>query len=154
MPPTSPALEFVTELSIHVGEPVEFGEVLAGRRRVIAITGGSFDGPLLKGELLPGGADWQIIRRDGVAVLDARYMLRTHDGALIAISNGGLRHGPPEIMQKLVAGEPVPPGSYYFRTLPSFETSDPRYAWLQKHVFVGNGIRHPNEVVIQIWKVL
>jgi len=151
--PNAPSLEFVTELHIQVATPMEVGEAPLGRRRVIEILGGSFDGPRMKGTVLAGGADWQIIRADGVASLEARYMLKTTDGALIYISNTGLRHGPPEVMKKLIAGEPVPPGSYYFYTVPVFETSAPQYQWLHKHIFIAECMRHPDDVVVQVWRV-
>jgi hypothetical protein len=149
----SPTLTFVTELRIKVAKPVDVGDVPAGRRRVIEILGGDFDGPLLKGTIIPGGADWQIIRRDDVAQLEAKYMLKTEDGVLVYISNTGLRHGPPDVMRKLSAGEPVPPESYYFWTTPVFETSAPQYEWLQKHIFIAQGIRHPDRVVVRVWRV-
>jgi hypothetical protein len=137
--PDTPLLTFVVELKVKVAAPMEVGDIPAGRRRVIEILGGTVEGPLVKGVVLPGGADWQIIRNDGVAFLDARYMLKTEDGALIYVSNTGLRHGPPEVMKKLIAGEPVPPDSYYFWSSPVFETAAPQYICLQRHVFIARG---------------
>ena len=85
---------FVAEISL--AKPQELGETPQGRRRIIGITGGSFSGAKLSGRVLPGGADWQVIRADGVADLDARYTLETGDGALIYVRNRGYRHGPHE----------------------------------------------------------
>ena len=79
------------------------------------ITGGEFAGPQLRGKVLPGRADWQILRGDGVAELEARYTLRTDDGALIYVRNHALRHGPADVIAALTAGRPVDPASYYFR---------------------------------------
>ena len=92
--------------------PQELGDTPLGRRRIIAITGGRFSGARLSGRVLPGGADWQVIRSDGVADLDARYTLETNDGALIYVHNRGYRHGPPEILKKLISGEDVNPSLY------------------------------------------
>ena len=79
-----------------VDAPLDLGDVGKGRRRIVPISGGEFSGPVLRGTVLPGGADWQIMRSDGVAELEARYTLRTDDGALIDVRNVALRHGPPE----------------------------------------------------------
>src|SRR4029077_16175028 len=99
-----PQLAFALELRVQVGPPLELGETTGGRRRIIPIVGGRFEGPSLKGTVLPGGADWQMIRRDGVAQIEARYTLQTDTGQLIYIGNDGLRHAAPDVMQQLMAG--------------------------------------------------
>ena len=149
-----PMLEFTFEARIKVAAPHELGETPQGRRRVIPILGGTFAGPNVKGEVLPGGADWQILREDGVTDLTARYLLRSADGAVIAVDNHGLRHGPPEVMARLLRGEQVDPALIYFRTTPRFETSSERYRFLNRHIFVGAGERAPEEVVIRVFQVL
>jgi hypothetical protein len=149
-----PNLEFAFELKIKVAAALEMGVIPQGNRRIIPITGGSFEGPAIKGTVVPGGYDWQIIRNDGVADIDARYVLITNDGVLITIINKGLRHGPKEVMQKLAKGEVVDPALYYFRSVPSFETSEARYDWLTKSIFLATGIREPELVIIRVWKVL
>src|SRR5687767_8301336 len=106
--------------------PQELGDTPLGRRRIIGIRGGHFSGARLSGRVLAGGADWQVIRTDGVADLEARYTLQTADGALIYVENRGYRHGPKEILERLAAGEPVDPARYYMRTTPRFETGDAR----------------------------
>src|SRR5437868_6595080 len=111
---------------ISLAPAQELGETPQGRRRIIPITGGSFKGARLSGRVLPGGADWQVIRADGVAQLEARYTLETDDGALIYVRNDGYRHGPREVLEKLAAGMPVDPALYYMRTTPWFETGDER----------------------------
>jgi hypothetical protein len=146
-------LSFVMDLRVKVGKPIEIGAVATGRRRIIAIEGGTFDGPDVRGVVLAGSADWQIIRADGVTELEARYTLQTDVGELIYVQNTGLRHGPADVMQKLLAGEAVDPALVYFRTVPVFETSAPRLQWLARTVFVASGERHPNDVVIHVWKV-
>ena len=148
-----PTLTFAFELRVKVGPPVEMGEVPGGRRRIIAILGGTFAGPQIKGTVLPGGADWQIVRADGLAVLDTRYALETDKGERVYIQNAGVRHAPPDITAKLLAGEAVDPNLVYFRTTPVFETSAPALQWLTRSTFVGTGERHPDVVVIRVWRV-
>jgi uncharacterized protein DUF3237 len=147
------ALDFAFALQVTVGPPLELGTTHQGRRRIIPITGGTVEGPRLAGKVLPGGADWQTIRADGVAELDARYTLEAADGALISVINRGLRHGPPEVMRKLIAGEPVEPGAYYFRCTPAFETAAPPHQWLTRTIFVASGIRRPNLVELAVYAI-
>lgn len=131
----------------------DLGDAPLGRRRIIPITGGRFRGERLSGRVLPGGADWQIVRADGVAQLEARYTLETDDGALIYVRNVGLRHGPPEVLARLAAGEPVDPSLYYMRTTPSFETGAARYAWLNRIVCVATGARLAAAVELEFFEV-
>src|SRR3954465_15248670 len=109
-----PKLEFAFELKVEVGNIEELGRVAKGIRKIIPITGGSFEGPEIKGSILPGGYDWQLLRSDDVAEVEARYVLQTDDGALITIVNTGLRYGPSEVMQRMAKGEEVDPSEYYF----------------------------------------
>ena len=131
----------------------ELGDTPLGRRRIIGITGGQFFGERLSGRVLPGGADWQVIRGDGVADLDARYTLETSDGALIYVRNKGYRHGPAEVLKKLSSGGNVEPSLYYMRTTPWFETGDARYAWLNRIVCVATGARRPAAVELDVFEV-
>jgi len=147
-------LAHIADLVVYVGEPVEMGATPAGFRRVIPITGGEARGPRLCGRVLAGGADFQILRPDGVAELHARYAIETADGARVYIENSGLRHGPPEAMERIRRGEPVDPGLIYFRSSPRFETVDERYGWLMKYVFAGKGIRRPDCVELGIFQML
>jgi hypothetical protein len=151
--PLAPTLDFVFALRVAVAPALELGSTHLGRRRVIAITGGTVAGPRLNGAVLAGGADWQVIRPDGAAELEARYTLQADDGALIGVINRGLRHGPEAVMRKLIAGEPVDPGAYYFRCAPVFETAAPAHQWLARTVFVGRGARHPDRVEIDVFAV-
>jgi hypothetical protein len=148
------ALDFAFATKIMVAAPLDLGDTHLGGRRIIAITGGTVEGPRLLGKVLPGGADWQIIRGDGTAELDARYTIAAEDGALISVVNRGFRHGPPEAMRQLVAGEPVDPGGYYFRCTPVFETAAPAHQWLTRTVFVASGARHPDRVELRFYAVL
>jgi hypothetical protein len=146
-------LEPLLTADITLAAPQELGDAPLGRRRIINITGGSFRGERLSGKVLPGGADWQVIRGDGVADLDARYTLETADGALIYVRNHGYRHGPAEILKKLAAGEDVDPSLYYMRTAPLFETGDARYAWLNRLICVGTGARKKSSVHLEVFEV-
>jgi len=148
-----PRLVFAFELHAQVAAPLELGDVPRGRRRIVQITGGTFAGSGLKGRILPGGADWQIVRPDGFTELDTRYTLETDTKELIYVQNVGMRHAPPDVMKKLLAGESVNPALVYFRTTPVFETAAPDLQWLTRSTFVGTGERYPNEVVVRFWRV-
>lgn len=151
--PAPPQLSFVMELRVNVGTPVDIGDAPTGRRRIISIDGGTFDGPDVRGTVAAGGADWQIVRRDGVIELEARYTIQTDAGELIYVRNSGIRHAPAEIMQRLAAGEDVDPSLVYFRTVPTFETASPRLRSLTRAIHVGTAERHPRGVVVRVWKV-
>jgi Protein of unknown function (DUF3237) len=138
---------------ITLAPPQELGETPHGRRRIIPITGGRVSGERLSGRVLPGGADWQVVRADGVAELDARYTIETADGALVYVANRGLRHGPAEAIRKLAAGEPVDPALYYMRTTPWLETGDARYAWLNRIVCVATGARRAAAVELDVFEI-
>jgi len=131
----------------------ELGDSPLGRRRIIPITGGTFRGERLSGRVLPGGADWQVIRSDGVAELDARYTLETEDKALIYVRNFGYRHGPADVIKRLAAGEPVDAALYYMRTTPRFETGAERYQWLNRIICVGTGARRASAVELDFYEV-
>jgi hypothetical protein len=149
----APALVFAFELRAQVGAPVEIGEVPHGRRRIIPILGGTVKGPQLNATVMPGGADWQLIQRDGFSELDTRYTLETDKGQRVYVQNAGIRHAAPEVMQKLLAGEIVDPKLVYFRTVPKFETAAPELQWLARSVFVGIGERFPTEVVVRFYRL-
>ena len=148
------SLTFAFEIRITVEAMSEVGPTPKGIRRVVPITGGTFQGPTLAGTVVAGGYDWQTVRSDGVTEIEARYLLQTQEGALITIVNQGLRHGPPEVMQRLAEGEIVDPSTYYFRTIPVFETAAPQHQWLTQYLFVATGIRHPDQVLIQVYQLL
>jgi hypothetical protein len=145
--------EFLCKIEVAL-EPVrDLGETPLGRRRIIGIAGGKFAGPRLSGRILPGGADWQVIRADGVACLDARYTLETNDGALIYVNNRGYRHGPREVIERLARGEDVDPALYYMRATPWFETSAPAYVWLNRAICVATGARRAAAVELDFYEI-
>jgi hypothetical protein len=154
--PALPSLAILFRAEVKLGAIQEIGETSTswmGRRRIIPIIGGEFAGERLSGEVLPGGADWQIVRPDGVALLDARYTLRTNEGALIYVSNRGVRHGSPEVLAQLARGEEVDPTQYYFRTTPTFETGSPQVAWLNNLIAICSGMRQRDAVVLDFYEV-
>ena len=149
-----PGLHRVADFSVDVATPIVVGETPDGLRRIVPILGGHVSGPRLAGEILNCGADFQIFRSDGVTLLEARYVIRASDGALIAVNNAGMRHGPPEAMARLARGEFVDPSLIYFRTAFRFETEHENYRWLMRSLFIGVGARHPDHVEIGVFEVL
>jgi hypothetical protein len=120
---------------------------------VVDILGGRFEGPRLQGRILPG-ADWQIVRGDGVTDLKARYGIETDDGARILVRSDGLRHGPPEVIAALARGEPVEAARYYFRTVMRFETAEPDLAWLNRILALASGARERRAVRLDVYEVV
>jgi uncharacterized protein DUF3237 len=141
-------------LQVVVAPPHKLGGVPHGTRVIAPITGGTFEGPRLRGTVLPGGGDWTLLRSDGVLELDLRITLETDDGALIYLTSFGLRHGPPEALAALARGEPVDPSRYYFRTAPRFETSAPRYAFLNQLMATSSGDRRATGPIYTIEEIL
>jgi len=123
-------------VNIAAAPPQRLGTVPHGIRSIVPVTGGSFEGPRLRGKVLPGGGDWLLLRPDGVLELDLRITLETDDHALIYMTFQGLRHGD------------------YFRTLPRFETSTESYAFLNRIVSVGVGEARPDGAVHRIDEIL
>jgi hypothetical protein len=153
---TKPALqsEFAFEARVTVDKPLVIGQSSHGLRRVVPITGGTFSGPLLKGKIVSGGADWQFVRPDGVLDVMAKYTLETHDGVLLSIENRGMRHASPAVMERLTKGEMVPGSEYYFRTVAQIEAPlGSKYEWLNRALFIGVAERHPDAAVIRFFKV-
>ena len=141
-------------ISSPLGGIQRLGDTPYGERRIIDIHGGTVEGPKLKGKVLPGGADWQIVRSDGVVHLTARYTIETDTGGLILVNSEGYRHGPPEVMERLARDETVDPSLYYFRAFMRFETADPASAWLNRILALGRGARANRAVRIEVLEVL
>jgi len=138
---------------VDVGEVLSIGHTPLGERRVIDILGGTFLGERLAGRVRPGGADWQVIGVDGTAHLDARYTLETDEGALIQVRSQGLRHGPPDVLARIAAGEVVDPVAYYFRTALRFETAAASLDWLNRILAVGVGARRARAVELDVHEI-
>jgi len=123
-------------------------------RRVGVVPGGSFEGERLSGDVLDGGSDWQIVRIDGATILDVRLVLKTRDDALICMTYHGIRHGPPDVVERIEKGEVVDPTSYYFRINPLFETASAKYDWLNRVVAIGIGHRRTDGPIYSVFEVL
>jgi hypothetical protein len=149
-----PKLEFIFEAKVTLDPVQELGITTYGKRRIIPITGGTFEGPNMRGTVVPGGADWQTVRTDGTADLEARYTLKTDDGVLIYIQNKGIRHAKPEVFARMAKGEKVDPSEYYMRTAATFEVTEGKYAWLTKSVVVCVGARMSDHVLLKFYRVL
>lgn len=152
----APGLTLTLEVRALVGDPVEVTATGGRRRRMVPIIGGTFEGRgelRVRGRIVPGGADWQLIHQDGVTEADARYVLESENGATVLVRNRGLRHAPPDVMRRLLAGERVDPSLVYFKSTPVFETAAPELQTLVRSIFIGVGERYPKEVVLRFWKV-
>jgi hypothetical protein len=123
----TPSIEHVLTVRAHIDAPLTMGKTPQGQRRVITISGGTFEGREIKGTIMPGGEDWQLVRDDGVTELDAHYWLRTDDGVIIRVHNQVLVHAP----------EGAAPSDRYARSSVKFEAPIGKYDWLNKAIFVG-----------------
>ena len=142
-PPNKIQTEFVFEAKVYIDSMLRIGPSSRGKVQLIPITGGNFNGPDIKGIVVPGGADWQLVRPDGVTLVEARYTLKTDDNVLISVVNKGLVS--------------VDKNSVYVRTVPSFEAPIGKYDWLNKAIFVGTlAVGSPEEqcVLIGVYKVI
>ena len=149
----TPELRFFADLSVQVGKPIEVGQTGRGLRRFIPITGGEASGEGWTARVLPGGADYQLVASDTLALLEAHYVLETDGGDLIYVRNQAMRAAPAEVTAKLIRGEPVDPSLVYFRCVPAFETASPALAWVRERLFVGSGARHPDKVVMRFFEL-
>jgi hypothetical protein len=149
-----PRLTRVYRLEATVGEPVDLGDTDHGHRRIVPLTGGTFSGPTISGQLLPGAsADWQTVLPDGTALGDIRYTLRTDRGDVLSVQSRSVRHGSAEVLARLGRGEDVDSSEYTFRTSTQIETAAPELDWLNKGVFVSVGGRQPTGVVYETYLV-
>ncbi|WP_332610812.1 DUF3237 domain-containing protein [Achromobacter sp. ESBL13] len=151
--PDAPRLEPVTTVIVQVGAPQEVGDTPQGRRRVIPITGGTAQGPRLTGKVLPGGADFQVIRSATYTDIHARYVIETPEGDRVYVENTGIRTGQADDIARLVRGEPVDPARIYFRSYPRFETAAPALGWMNESLFIGTGARYPDRVELRFYRI-
>jgi Protein of unknown function (DUF3237) len=146
--------EPLCKIEAQVGPIVSLGRAQYGERRVIAILGGSVTGARMNGAILPGGADWQINREDGVLDIEARYVIRLSDGAGVEVLSQGYRHGAPEVMARLARGEPVSPDEYFFRTVIRFQTGAAAHADLNRTLAIASAVREPGLVKLDVFRLL
>jgi len=142
-------------MTIHLHAIQDLGDTPVGNRRVVPVSGGEFQGERVRGEISPhAGSDLLLGRADDSFQQDVRMVLQTDDGALILMTYRGVRHASPDVNARMARGEPVAASAYYLRTAPFFETSSPRYAWLNKIVSAGIGERRPEGVTYEIFEIL
>jgi hypothetical protein len=152
LPEPRPTL--VYRLEATLGQPLDLGVTPRGHRRIVPLTGGTFGGPDLRGDLVPGAsADWQIVLPDGTAVGDIRYTLRTNAGDLLYVQSQSVRHGSAEVLDRLARGEDVDPAEYTFRTSTQIEAAADHLDWLNKGVFTSVGARSPGGVIYETYLV-
>jgi len=145
--------ELLMQMSAELEDSQQVGETPVGVRRIVYVKRGQFAGVRLRGQVLPGGGDWVLVRKDGVSQLDVRITLRTDDGALIYVTYRGISTLTPEMRQRILEGEAVNPSEYYFRTTPVFETAAEKYAWLNRLVAVGVGRRTRTGVEYSVYAI-
>jgi hypothetical protein len=145
--------EPILRINAELADIQQFGKTPIGERRVINILGGTVEGRV-KGKILPGGADWQFIRADGASHVEARYTIQSDSGAFILVNSEGVRHGPPDVLARLLTGEIVDPSLYYFRTCMRFETGDKDLDWLNRVIAIARGAREKNAVKLDVYEVL
>lgn len=149
-----PRLTKVYRLEASLGEPLDLGETARGHRRIVPLSGGAFAGPEISGKLLPGAsADWQIVLPDGTALGDIRYTLQTTGGDLLYVQSRSIRHGSPEVLERLGRGEDVDASEYTFRTSTQIDVAAPALDWLNKGVFISVGGRRPGRVIYETYLV-
>jgi hypothetical protein len=146
--------DYAFTADVQVTAPVVVGQAPLGLRRFIPITGGTVNGPMLKGRVLEGSGDWQVVRGDGVISLEARYTLESDDGVRIAVTNRGLRVASPEVTARMMRGAAVRPDEYYFRTAAEFEApAGSRYEWMNKALFVGIAERKSDAAIVHFYRI-
>lgn len=151
--PAPPGLIPMTQVRCDVGALTSLGQAPGGERRYVPLLGGSVVGPELNGTIVEGGVDWQVMRGDGVLEIAAHYVIRTPDDGLVEVRSNGLRHGPPEVMARLMAGEPVPRDAYFFRTLMQFTTGAAAWMHLNHTMAIAVGQREARRVVLDVYRL-
>jgi hypothetical protein len=145
-----PSLEHVMTIRASIQPLIDMGRTPSGQRRLVPIIGGTFEGPALKGSIMPGGEDWQLLRDDGALLLDARYWLREEDGTIIRVHNAVLINAP-----EAKTGEKTPVA--YARSSVKLEAPLGKHDWLNKAIFVGtlesDFKQRPAIVTLQFYKV-
>ncbi|HSU22092.1 DUF3237 domain-containing protein (plasmid) [Comamonadaceae bacterium OTU4NAUVB1] len=149
----APALVPMTRIVCEVGALTSLGASPRGERRYVPLGGGTVRGAELNGRLVEGGVDWQLNRADGVLEIEAHYVLRLDDGALVEVRSSGLRHGPAEVMARLGRGEAVAGDAYFFRTLIRFTTGAARWAHLNATMAIARGTREASRVLLDVYRL-
>ena len=152
--PMIPELEYAMSVHLDLDQryrtPVASDGLMYGQ---VTITGGTFEGPRVRGRVLPGGGDNPTIRPDGVTEFSASYILESEDGTLIRLTNRGLRVSSQAIDDALMRNEVVSRENYYLRVTPLFAVPAGPHEWLARHVFIGVGRRLPTGNIIDYFMV-
>ena len=147
-------LLFTLDLDVALDRTQNVGQVGSLRRIIVPIDGGRFEGPKLKGTVLPDGADWLSVEQDGSWNVDVRVTLRTDDDALIYMRYAGVLVVKPEYQERFNQREILPYDAYYARTTPRFETASPKYAWINRIIAVANGLRLEKGPKYKVFEIL
>ena len=147
-----PVLEFAFEIRVDIDPHFRIGRSADEELTFTPVAGGTVAGPLLNGEVLAGGGDWAV-ERSGTAQLEARYLLRADDGAVIDILNRGYYRASDDVIARVEAGEHVPEDEYYFRTAPVFQTDAAPHRWLAEHQFIGLARDEDGQVCVRVYVV-
>jgi hypothetical protein len=147
-------LEYLLSYRAELKPPAEVGTGPFGTRSIFDVTGGTAEGPRLRGKLLPSGGDWLLVDADGTGRLDVRGTLETDDGARIYIQYFGVLVLNEKVQAALARGEETDFGDTYFMTQPRFETGDPRYQWVNRIVAVAEGRVLPGAVEYKVYQLV
>jgi hypothetical protein len=148
--------EFLCDVVVYVDwkEIIDIGVTPHGNRQIIYLKGGTFEGPKIRGVILPGGGDWFIRRSDGVVETDVRAIVRTYDNHMIYTYFRGITDMALEVALKLISGEVVDSSKYYYRVTPVIETASEKYGWLNRIVTVGIGSLTPAGTTYKVYTVM
>lgn len=147
-------MKYLYEPDVELEMPLNLGVTPRGNRRIVSVKGGTFEGPDMRGTVLPSGGDWLLIRPDGAAEVEIRAVGQTDAGDLIYANYRGIFRAPPEVMQRIAQREPVDPAEYYFRVTALYETASERYAWSNRIVALGFGRFTSQGVSLTVYDVL
>ncbi|GAB1729391.1 hypothetical protein NU195Hw_g4343t1 [Hortaea werneckii] len=152
-----PSLQFLFHLECDMEDFHHIGQGPFGNRSTVIFKGGRFEGPRMRGTILPGGGDWEIVQdHDDIqtAHLNTRYNLQTHDGAIIYIQTTGTRTGKRSVLEKLGEDKSITPDQFRMRLNLTLETGDPRYSWVNDGVFIASSGRSGTQVIYDAYQVL
>lgn len=152
-PGAPPRLVFAFEVEVELSDRLHFGPLADSTRRgFVGVRGGVVRGPRFSGRVVPNsGGDYPAILADGTAIFDARYLLEAEDGTVVQLNSRGYRTGPPEVLQRIVAGEQVDPSEYYAYLTPRFDAPEGQHGWLGRTVFLVTSHRHPSAALFRYW---
>jgi hypothetical protein len=144
-PAHNPAVELAFSIFATIEGALTVGDTATGQIRAIPITGGEVVGKDIAGRVIPGGADWQRTRSDGVTEIEATYALELADKSLVKVVNRG-------IIVPAAAGAPG-----YFRTVVEFTAPNGKWQWLNEAIFLcsaGLVESRPGTVQVDVYKLI